>query len=308
MNLYVIGRNVPEDRHHMISAKLRQMTNVYPRLDPDTLWYRISRCKRNFVASMHTAKRVSAPRRYVMQDEDQVVLFSGLPVNSTGTFVAHHAEDLSAYWDQLTENLEGQFSIARVNDQFSCLELQTDILGYEQVYYFQQGSFWLISNSVLLIEQLCGFRDFDPLGVSLFLGTGWVGADRTLRSDIRVIPHGQKWIWNKDDIEPRRLSYYPPSKLARLPRCALNRSNMQHLADRMIQLCRNLCQSFDNIKCSLTGGRDSRLIAAMLIGAGLKASYYTYGYHSDLDVKIASQIAKAFDLPYEVTSITKYWP
>jgi asparagine synthase (glutamine-hydrolysing) len=252
---------------------------------------------------MHTAKRVSAPRRYVMQDEDQVVLFSGLPVNSTGTFVAHHAEDLSAHWDQLTENLEGQFSIARVNDQLFCLELQTDILGYEQVYYFQQGSFWLISNSVLLIEQLCGFRDFDPLGVSLFLGTGWVGADRTLRSDIRVIPHGQKWIWNKDDVEPKKLSYYPASRLAHLPRFALNRSNIQNLADRMIQLCRNLCQSFDNIKCSLTGGRDSRLIAAMLISAGLPARYYTFGDPAGDDVRIAKQIARSFNLPYEVETI-----
>jgi len=72
----------------------------------------------------------------------------------------------------------------------------------------------------------------------------------------------------------------------------------------MTKLCRHLCESFDNIKCSLTGGRDSRLIAAILIGAGIKASYYTYGDPEGMDIKIASQIANDFDLPYEVTSIT----
>ncbi|MFH1932390.1 MAG: asparagine synthase-related protein [Pseudomonadota bacterium] len=155
-----------------------------------------------------------------------------------------------------------------------------------------------------LIERISKPRALDPLGVSIFLSTGWVGSDHTLRCDIRVIPGGQRWTWQGGDNEPTRQTYYPPSRLARQPRQVLTPSYIKQLADGLIQPLRSLSQSFDNITCSLTGGLDSRLIAAMLIRAGLKAQYYTFGDPSDTDVKIATLIARTFDLPYKVTTIT----
>jgi hypothetical protein len=91
MNLYVIGWNLPKERYPTALAELRRMTEVYPRLDSETLWHRSTTCGTLFMAAMHTADQAAAPRNYVMQNDGQVVLYSGLPVNPTGDYPAHRA-------------------------------------------------------------------------------------------------------------------------------------------------------------------------------------------------------------------------
>jgi asparagine synthase (glutamine-hydrolysing) len=279
------------------------MVDVYPQLDPETVWHRSSPCGTIFTASMHTADKAAAPRCYVMQNDEQTIFYSGLPVDPAGAYPAHRVEALSTHWSQITENLEGQFVIIRTADDPPCLELITDFLGMEQVYYLHERDMWLISNSVQLIERIGGPRTLDTLGVSLFLGAGWAGADRTLRRDINVIPGGQHWTWRQGDLEPRKQSYYAPSRLACQPRRALTQPYLERLADDLMRLCRSLSQSFE-IRCTLTGGRDSRLVTALLIHTGLQARYWTTGDPASADVRIGTRIARTCGLPHQVVTIT----
>jgi asparagine synthase (glutamine-hydrolysing) len=72
----------------------------------------------------------------------------------------------------------------------------------------------------------------------------------------------------------------------------------------MMQPLRSLSQSFDNIVCAMSGGRDSRLMATLLIHAGVPAQYYTYGDPSGIDAQVARRIAERFNLPYETIRVT----
>ena len=304
MNLFIVGWNMPEGHRSRVLAELQKMTGIYPKLDARTIWHHSSTNGSIFAASMHTDDHAAAPRQYVTKGEDQVVFYSGLPINSTGKFAAHRAEALSSHWDQLTEDLEGMYCIIRVVDTPSRLELLTDITGMEQVYYFHQGDLWLISNSVRLIERVCKLSALDPLGVSLFLSTSWVWDDRTLLSDIRVIPAGQHWIWKEGVDEPDRDCYFKPSELARLRHKKFTAAHYKLLADNLTQSLRILNQSFDNMICALTGGRDTRFVTALLIHAGLPVQYYTFGEKSGTDAKIAKQIAETFNLDYKLMNIS----
>ncbi|MBI5098008.1 MAG: hypothetical protein HZB30_02055 [Nitrospirae bacterium] len=304
MNLFIVGWNLPEEHCTRVLAELQRMPEIYPQLDPKTIWHRRNLSGSLFSASIHTADYASAPRRYVTQSDSEVVFYSGLPVNSTGAYSAHHAEALASHWDQLTENIEGMYCIIRAADTPSRLELLTDITGMEQVYYFHQGNLWLISNSVRLIERICKLSALDPLGVSLFLSTSWVWDDRTLLSDIRVIPGGQRWTWKEGGDEPDRACYFKPSELACLRHKKFTTAHYKLLADDLTQSMRILNQSFDNIICALTGGRDTRFVTALLIHAGLPVQYYTFGEPSGTDAKIAQQIAETFDLNYKLMSVT----
>jgi asparagine synthase (glutamine-hydrolysing) len=140
--------------------------------------------------------------------------------------------------------------------------------------------------------------------VSLFLSLGWTGDDHTLRTGIKVIPAGQRWTWQEKQMEPLEQSYYPASKLARQPHQKISTIDFIKLSNDLSQpLCR-LGESFDNITCPLTGGRDSRLLAALLKHAKVACEYYTMGETSGLDAEIAALVAKTSNLPYEIKHTT----
>jgi hypothetical protein len=54
------------------------------------------------------------------------------------------------------------------------------------------------------------------------------------------------------------------------------------------------------VELSLTGGKDSRLIAAALATAGVPARARTYGFPDHPDVVLAAQVARELGLPHEV--------
>jgi Asparagine synthase len=54
------------------------------------------------------------------------------------------------------------------------------------------------------------------------------------------------------------------------------------------------------VELSLTGGKDSRLIAAALATAGVPARARTYGFPDNPDVVLAAQVARELGLPHEV--------
>jgi asparagine synthase (glutamine-hydrolysing) len=184
------------------------------------------------------------------------------------------------------------------------IELLTDFLGMEQVYYLHRGDLWLVSNSVRLLAQIANISAMDPLGVSLFLSMGWVGADRTLRRGIRVIPGGQRWTWNHDEREPSLEAYYPISSLASQRARGLTQPDIKLLADGLVTTCGRLALDYDTLRCPLTGGRDMRFLASLLIHGGIKAQYYTSGNPDSPDVIVGTQIARLFNLSHAINAVT----
>ena len=127
-------------------------------------------------------RAVIAPRQYIAQQNGTAVLYDGLPVESSAAFPAYDARELLAHWDdELGGRLDGQFGIVRVSCDPPQLEVVTDFMGSQPLFYQRLGQGWLISNSVYLIEQIAGVGELDPLGASTFLTFGWVGGGRTLR-------------------------------------------------------------------------------------------------------------------------------
>jgi asparagine synthase (glutamine-hydrolysing) len=190
VNLFIISWQLAQERTPAILTELlRLQQEVYPLLDADTLWHQ-SAGDEAFVASIHTATAAARPRSYVSQEPNHITFYEGVPVDRTGTFNALRADELSAHWDHLPTSLEGTFVIVRMTHSPPQIEVLTDPMGTVEVFYLNQGNTWLISNSARLLERIGKITTLDPLGVSLFVTIGWVGSDRTLRQDIRVMPAG----------------------------------------------------------------------------------------------------------------------
>jgi asparagine synthase (glutamine-hydrolysing) len=311
MNLFIIAWNLPKNQIPEVLSSLSQMTEIYPQLDPNTLWHEIKGdCA--FAASLQSQQRQSPSRNYISRTDEALTLYDGALVDCRGGFNAYDAGSLAAHWDGLSERLEGHFVVARLRDNPVCLELMTDFLGMEQVYYFRNGSMWLVSNSVRLLAQIGNATQLDPMGVSQCLSLGWVSGNRTLNRDIEVIPGAQYWKWEQGDLKPRKNTYYDRTQLSRQPKKPLSVESIKQVNQQTIEICRNLARNAGQLDCPITAGRDSRLMASFLVRGGIDAHYYTYGFSDNPDVIVASQIARQFNLSHEaltrtVDDITQSW-
>lgn len=299
MNLFVFGWNVPRELRPVALDKLSGMIDVYPQLDPNTIWSFSN--EKILAASMHTKEEASFPRRYVYHSENEDVFYDGCLIDSENKFDAMDATDLCFHWDRLRETLEGQFLIVRVDKNLQTIELLNDFLGMGHAYYYHKDRVWLVGNSVELIREIIKATSLDPLGISLFLTMGWVGSDRTLRSDIRLVPGGAHWRWRNDSDGPIREQYYSPHNLSALTQKGrFTPLSSIVLSETLTKMCDTLARNFGELECPITGGRDSRVLVSLLIRGGIKAQYYTDGSPHSSEVQVGKQISEVFDLPYGV--------
>ena len=87
------------------------------------------------VSSIHSAGRGTAPRRYISQRHDSITIFSGLPIDPDDLCEAHNARSLTNHWESVKHRLEGTYAVLRSTNDPERLEIQTDILGGEPIYY-----------------------------------------------------------------------------------------------------------------------------------------------------------------------------
>ena len=132
-------------------------------------------------------------------------------------------------------------------------------------------------------------RALDPMGVSMYLKLGHVLGEHTLRQGIHVVPAGQRWRINARHPSIEKECYYGPAQFAGNQS---NRSVLPHvaeLAEALQRPLRTLGSHFDSLVCPLTGGKDSRLVAALLLNAGLDARYFTFGNGDGDDARIRAK-------------------
>jgi asparagine synthase (glutamine-hydrolysing) len=195
----------------------------------------------------------------VWHEGNQVVFYSGHLVDLTGTLAAHDAEALARHWERLPQSLEGHFAAVRLGGTPATIELLIDPLGMEQVYYYRQGSMWLVSNSVRLLRSI-GARDtLDALGLCLFLVLGRLVGDRTLHEDIRVFDGGRLLSWQPGRTEPEIRPHFERTELLRIRQTAFSAEDARQFADQFIGMMGGLAREYGELQCPITGGRDSRL-------------------------------------------------
>lgn len=303
MNLFAVSWNVTELSLVRMENELRRMVGVYPTMDARTLSKFGSADGVIKLVSMSNRADSIAPRVYSHESRGTFTMYCGLPVDPHNDCVAHDAASIEQHWSGVKDRLEGTYAVIRATQFPPTLEIQTDLLAGEAVYYSRYGAGWIISNSVLLIERLSTYRALDPLGVSMFLSLGQPLDERTFREGIHVLSGAQRWRWTVDSAEPHISSYNSIAELVKQPRIALREMSFAKLGSDLAASLKSLDSQFNELICPLTGGKDSRVIAALLIQAGIKARYSTFGDEAGYDVRIAAKIAKQFGLSHDVLKI-----
>ena len=301
MHLFAVAWGLAPPEVAGLCAELTRSAGHYPHLDLATLWIR--QPHNGVVAAGVTSRPVTvSPREYLFESGEEVVLFDGLPLEVTGSFVAHRASSLAARWDTLHERLEGRFVAVRLRSHETTVEFMNDPLGVAQVYYWEEGGRSVISNSAGVIQRFLGDRGHDPLGVSMFLAMDWVGSDRTLRDGVRVVPAGQHWGWRFGDRSWHRRTYWSIATHGPRPTRRVDAAIVEQTIEGLASVTTAGASVTGGVNAPLTGGKDSRMLASVLMRSGTPTRFWTKGDANSVDVGIASEIADRYGLPHRIAN------
>jgi asparagine synthase (glutamine-hydrolysing) len=202
------------------------------------------------------------------------------------------------------EKLNGWFSGLLLDGPKRQAILFNDRYGLGRIYYHQApGAFFFSSEAKSLLKVLPQTRRLDERGVAEWLSCGCVLQNRTLFSDISLLPPGSAWVFSTDGKLAKR-SYFDPATWE--SQHALTPSNYyERLKEVFPRVLKRYFSGKEPVAMSLTGGLDGRMIMACSPrGPGQLPCYTFNGPIRDCaDVKIARRVAAACGQPHQTIPV-----
>lgn len=204
--------------------------------------------------------------------------------------------------------MNGCFSIVVVRDIPVSVEIGVDRFGLYPIYYCQSANdlvlgedFWQVAEHVTAIE-------YDFTAVASMLLLGYVSGYRTLLDGVRELEqastHNFSFTedhWHVDSKRYWQMSY-------RHDNYGTSRSWRAELTEVLSSIFSRYAQAALergwHVRIPLSGGKDSRLIAAMYRQSGLPVWAFSYGPAEDVETQIAEKVADFLQIPLDVTIIT----
>jgi asparagine synthase (glutamine-hydrolysing) len=152
----------------------------------------------------------------------------------------------------------------------------------------------LLGSSLLALRWLADRHELDDRGAAGFLTLGWTMGDHTAVAGARVLPGGS---WTATDGSSRR--HFGPAELIAAQRHG--DKNPARASEELVAPLRALGALGIPVRCAVTAGRDSRLVLALCLAAGIDPVLYTGGVRGEADVEIGIAIAELLGREHELT-------
>ncbi|MFD9940126.1 asparagine synthase-related protein [Nonomuraea sp. NPDC059023] len=184
----------------------------------------------------------------------------------------------------------GCFALLRAGEHG--ITASTSIAPADPVYYAETPDLFVVGNRALLVRLAAhdGVR-YDLTALQSVARQGYFLSEETPYAGVSALPPASTL-----EIGDRLTVTTEPLPVGR------GRTGAAQVAERMVQAVRPLAGGQDQVRVTLTGGRDSRLIAALLHGAGIPFRASTSGFDDHPDVVVARQVAAALGVEHEVTA------
>jgi hypothetical protein len=217
------------------------------------------------------------------------VSWSDLPAVATARL--GYEDDLELPW-------EGRVVLLRVSADGAAWTMWNDWVGSIPVFHAKVGPGRVASTLEPVVVSAARFSAGDislPGLIAMFINGHYLG-DWTLFAGMKVAPPDSVSEWGDGGFRTRRVwAVRPSDDLAEEP--------WTNLVDRMFELSREaICSAVDGTSSwalGLSGGLDSRLIAAVCAGQRLDVRAYAWGTGDTVDVVYSREIARALGLPWQ---------
>ncbi len=225
----------------------------------------------------------------------------------------HAASSGSAAWlirlyeekgSESFESLNGWFSGLIIDLRQKRAVLFNDRYGINRIYIHENSKgFYFASEAKALLRILPETRSIDYQGLGEYFSCGCVLEDRTLFSGIRLLPVASAWSLNGSGAVKKE-SYFQSARWEKLPELSREDYYEQLKATWLKIVPRYLT---GDAGLSLTGGVDSRMIAACAPGPRGNLPSYTFGgmYRDCADVQVSREVARLCEQPHETIPLDK---
>jgi hypothetical protein len=165
--------------------------------------------------------------------------------------------------------------------------------GAEVVFYAVSDDRVVVGNRALLVHLVAHPEGPVPdlVGLAGVVSSGYCVTDRTAYDGVRCLPPASR-ITCGPDGRVEVTAYGDPRPEA----------TAADVAQALIDSVSPLTTLEQPVRLGLTGGRDSRLLVALLTRAGVPVATHTSGLPEDPDVIVAQEVAAALGVPHKVGS------
>jgi hypothetical protein len=195
------------------------------------------------------------------------------PLERAPVALARRLHDHPAEVSRLT----APFVLARLDRGAATLELWTDGLGLGRLYEVQteEGRIW--SNRPVAALLFAGLRaEADPLAWRRMAACDWPMGDETPYRGVRTIPAGTRIRLDRSGHREQSLDVL--GSLVGSRRDPLAEQTLAGTATALTAVARSVGELWPEVPVlSLSGGRDSRLVVAAFVAAGIEVRLKTYG-------------------------------
>ena len=272
MNLFVVGRSRDGWAADAALRALLQRLPFFPGREPDT--WSDGRVALAWVS--HPPDRVGGVS-YVATEPRRFALFGGRPFrwSEHGGTEGRAVLDASFYLDGIPEGLDGRWCAARYDG--TELELASDAMGAYPLYTADSGGMRWWSNNPELVRSLHGGSTTSEAVLASVLGGGWSLTGDPVWSAVRRVP-------------PR----------ARAPMLGGDGFDAERTVERLTAATRAL-GDWPGRPCvvPVTGGRDSRVVLAAALAAGIDFTTTTGAVPGSRDLEIGTALADAAGVTHE---------
>lgn len=191
---------------------------------------------------------------------------------------------------------QGSFALAQFDKQHDQLLLTSDSLALRPFHYLQHGDGWIFSTNLTLLNQLeLGLTNNADALISIAM-LGYPHSDDSAFAQVKTLRPGQTLKFTNNGLTK---DYYHQwsQRLPNQQSMTLGVDQLTDAFDKAMDLYGNNDQSFVS---TLSGGLDSRVIAAHLAQQGKQINCINFSQHASQDLLYAKAFAQANGIPLRI--------
>jgi asparagine synthase (glutamine-hydrolysing) len=194
--------------------------------------------------------------------------------------------------------LRGSFNAFIVDKQRRALTIVSDRFGFRPLYYYSSGNELIFSSEVKAILKHRGIKKVvNPAGIADFFHYGFVTGDKTFFNGIEMFPPGGIAFFEKKQLRIKKywnLIFTENESAA----CRKESDYIDELAGAIKDSVKANTVGGFRFGLPLSGGLDSRAIAACIPSDTYPVLIYTWGMPNSREVQIAKKIAESLGLEH----------